>query len=406
MKKSEYMSKDSPYESIIIEAGTIGGVNIPCILCLPKDAKGQQKLTVIINNDDGQTLEESMENMEKTQESAMRNFEFSSPVLVPILPSQAEFNKVFQSEGIDLSICEPKQFAVECFSSKIPEHSRFYRIDEQVNNLITNIISNPELKGQIQALRESGEQIDFEDKVIGFGHSGAGAAMLRYSLLHPEIIEKLIIGGNGDIVPTPIGENGTKLSYPFGIKDYKELFGREFDVEAFKKINFQFYIGDKEEIGNGKPYTSEQARRFDTISDENYEEGKSGNTFAPKNLAKLYKQLYGTPFFERFMNVLKVYEENGLNIGLKIYEDNCHLPITSEDLKAIISGERYFDKEASKQIAELLSKRREQQDDILKSGVEATEVGKVRDGVIDKQLDNIMKLAIGKDDNVKGTVKE
>lgn len=406
MKKNEYMSEDSPYESIRIEAGTIEGVNIPCILCFPKNAKGQQKLTVSINNEDGQTLEESMENMERSLESAMKIFEFSSPVLVPILPSQAEFNKTLQSEGIDLTVGEPKQFAVECFSSKIPETSRFYRIDEQVNTLITNIISNSKLKEKIQALRENGEQIDFEDKVIGFGHSGAGAAMLRYSLLHPEILEKLIIGGNGDIVPTPVGENGTKLPYPFGIKGYEELLGREFNIEAFKKINFQFYIGDKEEIGNGKPYTSEQAKRFDTIRDENYEEGKTGNNFAPENLAKLYKQLYGTPFFERFMNALKVYEENGLNIGLKIYEDNCHLPITAEDLKVIISGERYFDSEASKQIAELLSKRREKQDDVLKSGVEATEVGKVRDGVIDEQVDSIVQLAKGKDDKTKGTIKE
>lgn len=393
------ISNNTSYEAIRIEAGTIQGVNIPCILCMPKQVNGKQKLTVIFNNENGQTLEESIGNMQNGLIGAMNNFEFSSPVLVPILPSQLEFNQTLQADGIDLKVGEPKQFAQECFSSKIPEQCRFYRLDEQVNSLIQNIIKNPELKEQIQELRENGEKIDFDEKVIGFGHSGAGASMLRYCLLHPEMLETLIIGGNGDIVPTPMGENGKKLPYPFGIADYTELFGREFDIESFKKVAFQFYIGDRED----------EIPRFDTIRDDNYLQGGTGNNFAPEAIAKVYKQLYGTPFFERFLNVLKEYEKNGINIGLKIYENDCHTPIQSADLKGIISGEKHFEGKPSKQLEEMLEKRKNMQnigenvdnESILGSAIESTEES-TRTSTINEQVGNIKQLTKSKDEKSKG----
>ena len=400
MQSLEEISKKTSFEAVKIEAGTIQGVNIPCLLCIPKQSDGKQKLMVIFNNEDGKTLNESMTNMENGLIGAINQFDFNSPVLVPILPSQIEFNQELQSNGIDLQVGEPKQIARECFSSEIPKQSRFYRLDAQVNNLLQNIINNSELREQIQGAMGREERIEFEEKIIGFGHSGAGASMLRYCLFHPEMLEKIIIGGNGDIVPTPIGENGDKLPYPFGIADYKELFGRDFDIEAFKKVNFQFYIGDRED----------EVPRFDTIRDENYREGGTGDNFAPKDSATLYKQIYGTEFFTRFQKVLEEYEKAGLNIGLKIYEDDCHTPIQPTDLKGIISGEISFNKKTAKQIAELLYKRKEIQKSVeqadstilLDSAIEATEET-TRTGTINEQVSNIRQLTKGKDEKLKGT---
>lgn len=366
MQLLEGISKETSFKAIKIEAGTIKGVNIPCLLCIPKQAEGKQKLMMIFNNENGKTLDESMANMENGLIGAINQFEFNSPIIVPILPSQTEFNQELQSNGIDLQVGEPKQFARECFLPEIPEQSRFYRLDQQVNVLLQNVISNSELREQIQSTMGIEKRIKFDEKVIGFGHSGAGASMLRYCLLHPEMLDKIIIGGNGDIVPTPIGENGDKLTYPFGIADYKELFGEDFDIEAFKKVGFQFYIGDRED----------EVPRFDTIRDENYREGGTGINFAPEDSATLYKQIYGTEFFVRFQKALEEYEKAGLNIGLKIYEDDCHTPIQSTDLKRIISGEKEFDGEPSKQISKVLHKRRiisKSEEDVLDSAIEATE---------------------------------
>lgn len=99
--------------------------------------------------------------------------------------------------------------------------------------------------------------------------------MLRFALLHPEMLDTLIIGGNGDIKPTPFGANGAQLEYPFGIKDYNQLLGRDFLESDYKGINFQFYIGEREDT---KPV-------YDTIRDENYEQRKTGNNFTPEEIA-------------------------------------------------------------------------------------------------------------------------
>ena len=336
------------YDIIVIAPGSIKGVNIPCVLAIPENYKGKQRLTMCFNNEGGITLNQSCENIQRDISGMIEGIDFEGPVLVPILPSKNEFDQTLKNEGIDFQVGEPKQFSRECFDSSIPETSAFYRIDEQVVRIIENINSNSELITQIQELRGSEESLKFEERLIGVGHSGGGAAMLRFSLMHPEKFDTLIIGGNGDIIPTPFGKNGEKLGYPFGIKDYFELFGHEFSEEDYKKINFQFYIGDREDT---KPV-------YDTIREENYEEGKTGPLFAPKQLADLYKSIYGISFFERFKNALQQYEIAGADIGLKIYENDCHSMITSNDFHGIIDNGEYFDSNGSEQIQVLLDRKK------------------------------------------------
>lgn len=346
---------ETKYDIITIEPESIEGVNIPCVLAIPENYAGKGKITLCFNNEDGSTLNESCKFIQKDILELIKKVDLQGPILVPILPSKKEFDKALQEEGIDFLGGEPKQFARECFDSVIPEKSVFYRIDEQVVSIIENITSNSELTTKIQELRGKEESLEFDERLIGFGHSGGGAAMLRFALIHPEQFETLIIGGNGDIVPTPLGENGESLGYPFGVKDYYELFGRKFLKEDYKRINFQFYIGDREDIKTV----------HDTIRDENYEEGKTGPVFAPKELASLYKSMYGTPFFERFKNVLNQYEIAGAIIGLKIYENDCHSMITAEDFHGIIDNGQFFDSNCSAQIQSLLDKRKMKNGQVL-----------------------------------------
>lgn len=336
------------FDILKIEPGTIKGVNIPCILALPQDLKGESKLTLVFNNENGQTLEASVENIVAQLPDIIEGVQFASPVIIPILPSQQEFNQSLEDYGISLKVGEPKQFARECFSAEIPSEHPFYRLDNQVATLIQSISTSDDIKAKLQSLRtDKDTDFVFSPKSNGFGHSGAGAAMLRFALLHPEMLDTIIIGGNGDIIPTPFGANGAQLEYPFGIKDYNQLLGRNFLEADYKGINFQFYIGEREDT---KPV-------YDTIRDKNYEQGKTGNNFAPEEIAKKYKNLYGTAFFERFKNALRQYEENGCTVGLKIYPNDCHSVIKPEDLHGIISGECYFGSNCSEQLQEMLSGR-------------------------------------------------
>lgn len=338
---------DNKFKILQINEGTIEGVNIPCILALPENIENESRVVLIFNNENGKTLKDSTNNIKGELPSAIEGLDIKLPIVIPILPSKEEFNNSLKEDGVDFRVGDPKQFAKECFAKEIPKENRFYRLDEQVKKIIEAITNNLELKKQIQHRSLKEQSISFSDKIYGFGHSGAGAAMMRFGILAPEILDTVVIGGNGDIIPTPFGENASKLEYPFGAKGYEELLGREFSEEDYKKINFQFYIGDNEA---SKPV-------YDTIRDENYEEGMTGNNFAPKELADAYKNIYGRTFWERMKNVLKQYENNGINIGLKIYENDCHSPIKPEDLEGILNQGQAFNTNCSEQIEKLIKQK-------------------------------------------------
>ena len=341
---------ENNFDILRIEAGAIEGVNIPFILVLPQNSSQnmKNKLTVVFNNEGGKKLAESVNNMESSIPGIVELFGLETPAIIPILPSKEEFDETLKMEKIDLEVGDSKQFARECFDEKIKKGSKFYRLDEQVKNMLQNLVSNESFRTQIQEKRGRNDALEFEDKMVGFGHSGAGAAMLRFLMIHPEMFDTAIIGGNGDIIPTPFGKNGKELEYPFGVKDYLKLFGREFLEKAFKDINFQFYIGDKED----------KEDRFDTIREDNYKEGNRGSEFAPKDLADKYKEKYGIRFFERFANVLEYYEQTGARVGVKIYKDDCHGPIRKEDFHRLLYEEKIFDGDCSKQVRKMLDERK------------------------------------------------
>lgn len=347
-EKVEMISElDSKFKILQINEGTIEGVNIPCILALPENIENESKVVLIFNNENGKTLKDSTKKIKEELPSVIEGIDIKLPIIIPILPSKEEFNNSLREDGIDFKVGDPKQFAKECFAKEVTKKNRFYRLDEQVKKIVKNITSNSELKKEIQSKSSIRQPNSYSNRIYGFGHSGAGAAMMRFAILAPEVLDTIIIGGNGDIIPTPVGENAGKLEYPFGAKGYEELLGREFSEEDYKKINFQFYIGDNEA---SKPV-------YDTIRDENYEEGMTGTNFAPKELAQEYKAIYGRTFWERMKNVLKQYENNGIKTGLKIYENDCHSVITPQDLERILNQGQSFNTNCSEQLENLIKQK-------------------------------------------------
>lgn len=295
-EKVKLMKDMSIGKIFLIEPQITQKVNIPCILAIPEKSHGNN-LILTFNNETGKTLQESINNVISELPEIVEGLCITSPILIPILPSKEEFNKTLKEDGIDLIVGDPKQFARECFDTLIPEQNLFYRLDEQVSILVKSAIKSPKI-----------------NKVIGFGHSGSGSSILRFSLLHPELLDAVIIGGNGDIIPTPIGKNANELEYPFGIKEYSKLFGREFLEEDFRN-------------------------------------------FVPENLARIYKGKYGKSFFDRFKNTLKQYESAGMKVGLRVYKDDCHSVISSEDFKSVVYENKRFPSNCSEQIQNIIDNR-------------------------------------------------
>ncbi len=187
-----------------------------------------------------------------------------------------------------------------------------------------------------------------------------GLPAMRFAMLQPQLIDNLIIGGNADEVPTPFGENGKNLQYPFGIKDFADVFGKEFDFDSFSKIAFRYYIGEYEYIDPN----------LDGIREDNYgirRDGRpgTGNNFAPKDAADEYKSIYNSNYrsdynfsvYERLQHVLEQYELAGLDMRYMIYPHDCHTPITAKDLRdAQFEGGINFSENGSKMISKVLEK--------------------------------------------------
>lgn len=79
-----------------------------------------------------------------------------------------------------------------------------------------------------------------------------------------------------------------------------------------------------------------------------------------------------------------------------------------KDIESIIKEFGLGEQISKEQVLDILkgTMRIQQKEDILKSGIEATEVGNVRNGVIDDQIESIIEVSKGKEDKVKGNVKE
>lgn len=229
----------------------------------------------------------------------------------------------------------------ECFT-QLNQDNPYYRLDNQMSKMIHAVTNSYKL----------------DSKTNFFGHSAMGLPAMRFAMIHPEQVDNLIIGGNADEIPTPIGENARQLKYPFGIQDFQELFGKEFNEEEFNRIAFRFYIGEYEHIDPN----------LDGIRDDNYGirmDGRSGTgeRFAPKEIADEYKTIYNNDYqsdmnlsvYERLQNVLEQYEKSGLDIRFLTYAKDCHSPIQAQDLRnAQFENGTNFEKEGSQKAGELL----------------------------------------------------
>lgn len=361
MKEIKENIDNKDYKYILIEPGDIEGVNIGGILLLPKESLETNKLLTMFQFDRYKSnirdLQTGEERQAVTIEDSAQRVVVDNNIgqiinslglhgqvaLLPLLPNDKRIQETLDE---DEPLFEIDAFQREAFTN-LPETNPYYRIDKQVKKMIEYVI----------------EQNNLDSKTNILGHSAMGLPAMRFSILQPEIIDNLIIGGNADEVPTPIGENTLKLEYPFGIKDFEKIFGEEFNLEDFSKISFRYYIGEYEHLDPN----------LDGIRDDNYgirRDGRAGTgqNFAPKEQADEYKRIYNPQYkgdynlsiYERLQHVLEQYEKAGLDMRYLLYPQDCHSVITSSDLKnAQFENGSNFSKNGSQLISELLERTKQ-----------------------------------------------
>lgn len=155
--------------------------------------------------------------------------------------------------------------------------------------------------------------IKVEPKIFMNGFSASGTFTNRFSLLHPEKIQALAVGGfNGKLMIPQNELNKVKLNYPIGTNDFYDLFGKNFDINTYKQIPQLIYMGKLDD---------NDAVQFDDAYNE--EERKIIN----ENL--------GLHVQERYLACQKIYQEHELNVIFKTYETVGHWTTSEVNLEVI-----------------------------------------------------------------------
>ena len=228
-----------------------------------------------------------------------------APILIPFVPDVKGGRPYYQ------------QLSRECFEGDYPID--FDRVDLRV----------------LDTLKEARELIEqeykktTEEKVFLNGYSSSGVFAQRFAMLHPEVVDRALIGGAAGTIPIPTDE----LEYPFGTKDFKRLFGKEFDLEAYKKIEFAYYVAELE--------ANKEAWEFDTEGRVVKRDEKGNPTDKTQVIAPMHdmsylvratgvkqgkeqRAIWGKDLADRYENCLAYYIENGYKISSKIYKGSTH----------------------------------------------------------------------------------
>lgn len=196
-----------------------------------------------------------------------------------------------------------QQLSRECF--QINKNEKYNRIDLMIKKSIQDAQSK---------LRNFTSK-EISDKITLNGYSTSGVLAQRFALIHPEIVDKAIIGGAAGSIPIPT----TDIEYPIGIKDFYQLFNKDFNEKAYKLIDFAYYVGEFETY-DCTYRSNENGRQILVPTHDMSFMEKS----VPLNIGIKQRDLLGYNLQDRFQNSINWYKDNNYKIQSKIYRMAKH----------------------------------------------------------------------------------
>ena len=155
--------------------------------------------------------------------------------------------------------------------------------------------------------------IRVEPKFFMNGFSASGTFTNRFSLIHPEKLKAVALGGfNGEIIAPQKEIKGIKLNYPLGIHDFNKLFGKAFDVTNFQTLPQFIYMGALDD---------NDAVQFDDAYDETER--------------RVINQNIGDSVQKRFIKCQEIYRAKGVNAIFKTYNKIGHWTTGAMNLEVI-----------------------------------------------------------------------
>lgn len=205
-----------------IEGAPGEGFHWPYFLYVPKTSRPPSRILVLPNNSG--ELADELAVHEKDAEAKTKAMipiaESNGWVLLrPIFPRPARLPEVY-THALDRDALAAKDLELA-------------RLDRQLGAMIDH--ARTRLKNR---------DIPTEAKVLMLGFSASGSFVDRFILLQPERVEAAAIGSPGGWATVPLASsNGTPLTYPLGVADLRELAGRPFNAQAYRRVRQLFFMG-------------------------------------------------------------------------------------------------------------------------------------------------------------------
>lgn len=286
----DYVINQIPYKIRFQKPDFEKGINIPSIIAIPLAEKISKRIILESNNFETDNFENIINQGIETG-SKLVNLTKDKPgvILVPLIPNGK--NQIYF-----------QQLSRGCF--ELEPEDNCYRIDEQIVKMID--------EAKITVKEETG--VDLEDKIFLNGYSSSGVFAQRFSLLHPELIHTACIGGASGSIPVPI----KNIGYPIGISDYKELTGKEFDMDSYCEIDFTYYVGELETINkvntrfddDGNPAPMHDMSYFDVS--------------VPSSVGRKQREIFGYNMFERAQKTVEALKAMGIKIEHYVIPGRSH----------------------------------------------------------------------------------
>lgn len=258
---------------------------IPFLLITSSSLRDGQTLVMESNNLEDNNKDAILEQALGTGKKLNDIIKGSNPIFIPILPSKSQDAPYYQ------------QLSAECFENgERPDLDVVEGI-----NMAKKILEN-----------EYGTKVN--DKIFLNGYSTSGCFAQRFSLIHHELIDTACIGGASGSIPIPSKD----LDYPLGIKNYEEVFNKKFDMESYKKIIFDYYVGSLECEKKASTRTDENGK-LAPMHDMSYFDRS-----VPTRVGKLQRKILGYDMFERAEKTVDILKNMKININHKIVPNRTH----------------------------------------------------------------------------------
>lgn len=278
---------------------------LPYMMLIPKNINENNNELIVstINSRDNETTKNKVNDflVGLSELTPFLKVNIAAPVLIGYIPK-------FETGKENNDQIYYQQLSKECFINK-----NFFnqRLDIMFKNSILDAMQNTK-KWFNKSLKE---------KVCIYGYSTTGIFAQRFSFIHPEIINKAIIGGAAGTIPMP----DNKLSYPLGTKDYYQLFGKEFNEDAYKIIQMAYFVAENESKEIRTQITDKGKTDYE-MHDMSFK-----NNSTPIITGSQFRYKYGQTLSKRFQSCINQLENGGYSIRSKIYKDADHKSLFSKN---------------------------------------------------------------------------